>query len=274
MSDTASANHGSLFNLLDVYVKSPFSGLAPWIVMSLISGPGTFEIAVVAAFALSLATFLVSRRGGGTFKLMEIFDLLFFAGFAIYGLVASASSLAWLEMWAGELTNIALLAFVLITILIRHPFTLQYAKEQTDPQYWDQPAFLRINYVITWVWALAFAVQAASGLFGDAVLEDNNNFWTGWVIQIGAIVFAVAFTEWYPDYAVAKVGGEKLPSKAALVKWIPGFILVVGIAGLLFDATTSLVGWALIVLGGVGIIIVKGVDGSANADRASAGSGS
>ncbi len=160
--------------------------------MSLFSGPGTFEVSVLAAFALSLITFILSRRGGGTFKLMEIFDLIFFGGFAIVGIVASATTVAWLETWAGEITNISLMAFVLITIVICQPFTLQYAKEEADPQYWDSPIFIRINYTISWVWAAVFAWQSLMGWFGDSVLDNSNNFWTGWVLQIAALVFAIA----------------------------------------------------------------------------------
>ncbi len=244
-------------NLVDAYLRSPFSGIAPWIIMSLFAGPGTFEISVLAAFALSLVTFILSRRGGGTFKLMEIFDLLFFAGFAIVGIVASAATVTWLETWAGEITNISLMAFVLITIVIRQPFTLQYAKEETDPQYWTSPTFLRINYTISWVWAAAFAWQSLMGGIGDAVLDNSNNFWTGWVLQIAALVFAIAFTAYWPEHASAKAQGEADVSPRVLVEWIPVYILVTGVAGLITDATTTLVGFVLIVVGVIGIAVLK-----------------
>lgn len=243
--------------LVDAYLRSPFSGIAPWIIMSLFTGPGTFEISVLIAFALSLATFILSRRSGGTFKLMEIFDLLFFAGFAVVGIVASAGTISWLETWAGEITNISLFAFVLITIVIRQPFTLQYAKEETDPQYWSSPTFLSINYTISWVWAAAFAWQSLMGFFGDYVLDNSNNFWTGWVLQIAALVFAIAFTEYWPDHASAKAQGEPDVSPLGLVAWIPVYVLITGVAGLITDSTSTVLGIALIVIGGLGITALK-----------------
>ncbi len=252
------APHGNAATKLgNAYLRSPFSGIAPWIIMSLFSGPGTFEVSVLAAFALSLITFILSRRGGATFKLMEIFDLLFFAGFAIVGIVASATMVAWLETWAGEITNISLMAFVLITIVIRQPFTLQYAKEEADPQYWDSPIFMRISYTISWVWAAAFAWQSLMGWFGDSVLDNSNNFWTGWILQIAALVFAIAFTEYWPDHASAKAQGETDVSPRGLVAWIPTYVLVTGIAGLITNATTTLVGIVLIVVGVIGIAVLK-----------------
>ncbi len=256
--------------LVDAYLNSPFAGIAPWILMSLIAGPGRFEVSVCAALFLSLMTFVLSRRKGGTVKLMEVFDLIFFIGFAIVGILASRNVIIWLELWAGELTNLALTAFVVITILMRQPFTLQYAKETTDPAFWDHPVFLRINYTISWVWGAAFAFQSVMGLYGDAVLKNNNNLWTGWLLQIAALVFAISFTEFWPDYASSKARGEPGPPKSDLLDWIPVFVLISGIAGLITDSLSTFVGVALIVVGAVGITALqrlkpKKTDASPNA---------
>ncbi len=43
--------------------------------------------------------------------------------------------------------------------------------------------FLRVNYLIAWVWVAAFAIEALSGFYGDAILDDSNNIWTGWIVQ-------------------------------------------------------------------------------------------
>lgn len=244
-------------NLIDAYVESPFAGIAPWVVMSLVTGPGRFELSVCLALLLSLLTFVISRRKGGSFKLMEIFDLLFFIGFAFVGLFANPAQINWLENWSGEITNVALTLFVVITILVRQPFTLQYARETTPREFWDSPAFLHINYTISWVWAAAFAFQSLSGGFGDLVLDNSNNYWTGWVLQIGALIFAFAFTEFYPDYAAAEVRNAQRPSLVTLFQWVPPFVLVVGIAGMLLDMTTNVIGVVLIVIGAIGMFWVS-----------------
>ena len=48
----------------------------------------------------------------------EVFDLIFFAGFAIVGAAATPAVITWLENWAGEITNIALVLFVVITLAL------------------------------------------------------------------------------------------------------------------------------------------------------------
>lgn len=84
------------------------------------------------------------------------------------------------------------------------PFTIQYAREQVAEEYWQTPLFVRVNYVITGAWALAFLVAAVAGFYGDTVLRESDNVWTGWVIQTAAMVGAIRFTGWYPDFARAK----------------------------------------------------------------------
>ena len=40
----------------------------------------------------------------------------------------------------------------LLSIALRLPFTLQYAREAVDAETAKLPGFLRANYIITWAW--------------------------------------------------------------------------------------------------------------------------
>ena len=120
-----------------------------------------------------------------------------------------------------------------------------------------------MNYVITSVWAGAFTFNALAGLYGDVVLHTSDNFWTGWILQLGATIFAISFTEWYPDYAPNKAlqaaGQETDPPQpvAKLFDWVPTFVTAIGVAGLVTDSTPVPVGTALIVVGVVGIAAMR-----------------
>ena len=133
---------------IDGYVRSPFAGIAPWVLMGVVSGPGRFEEAASAALGLALLTLWVGSRRGVPVHLLEVFTVVYFGVLAVFGLVASDSTIDWLALWAGELSNIALAAFAIVTLLIRKPFTLAYAKDTTPREHWDDPLFLRINYMI------------------------------------------------------------------------------------------------------------------------------
>ncbi|MCW2689965.1 MAG: hypothetical protein JWR37_4855 [Mycobacterium sp.] len=262
-SERGDRTGGRAAGFVDGFLRSPFSGIAPWVLMGVLSGPGRFEQAVSAALGLSLLVLWVGSRRGIPVHLLEVFGVAFFGVFAVIGLVAPEATIRWLELWAGELTNIALAIFAAVTLLIRRPFTLAYAKDSTPQEIWDSPVFLRVNYVITAVWAGAFFFSAAVGFYGDAVLHSSDNFWTGWILQLAGLFFAVSFTEFYPDYARAKAlqeAGEPTdppPSFARIFDWIPTFVLIAGIIGLVTDAVPDALGIALIVVGAVGAGVMR-----------------
>lgn len=241
--------------LIDGYVRSPLAGLAPWILMAVVAGPGRFEEAASAALGLTLLTLWVGRRRGVPVHALEAFGVAFFAVLAIVGLIAPPDTIRWLELWAGELSNVALAVFAVATLLIRRPFTLAYAKDTAPQEYWDSPVFLRINYVISAVWAGAFLASAAAGAYSDAVLGDNDNFWFSWIVPLGAIIFAGAFTDYYPDRAT----GESTASWARVFDWLPIFVVITGIVGWVSASTSDPVGIALIVIGSVGSAVMRKV---------------
>lgn len=258
--DGASAPISVTRHALSALLNSPLAGMAPWILMAVISGPGRFEAAAATAFVLSVFLIVATHRRGTSVKLLEVFDAVYFGVMAILALFAAPGLLRWLEYWGGEMANLALVLFALGSIIVRVPFTLQYAREQTEEQYWHVPLFIHINYVITWAWVLGFGISAAAGFYGDAVLHDPGNFWTGWIIQIGGTVFAAAFTEFYPDYATYRAA-EKAGTAAGmppkrffhLFDWIPVFVLAIGISGLVTDSLHTVTGVVLIVLGAIGM---------------------
>ncbi|WP_211270097.1 hypothetical protein [Rhodococcus phenolicus] len=206
--DTEHAPHRQhrLPAVVDGLLDSPLAGLAPWIVLAVFEGPGSIAWVAAVALALSVVFVVLDLVRGRSLKLLGVVDVVFFAALLITHFSLSVDNQLWLETWIGEIANITLVLIAAGSMLARMPFTIQYAREQVDPQYWDSPVFLRTNYVITGVWALAFLVAAVAGWIGDAVLHDDDNLWTGWLIQVAAMVAAIKFSAWYPDRVRARVG--------------------------------------------------------------------
>ncbi|UKY48806.1 hypothetical protein [Streptomyces inhibens] len=262
-----SATGGRLSQLLD----SPVFGMAPWIAMSVIVGPGRYEWAVGISLAIAVVIVIAGhlRHRGTSFKILEISDVVFFAVMVIIGIFASPGAHRWLETYAGEISNIALLVIALGSMAIRQPFTLQYAREQVPREIWNEPAFLRTNYRITGVWGAAFGVAAIAGAYGDLVLHNANNLWTGWIIQIAAIIVALEFTSWYPEVVRARVrrerdlSGPPEPPVSAMLIPLAGYLTPVGIAVLAFDAGPAWLGVGLIV---VGLLLVKSLSRATSAE--------
>lgn len=242
---------------LRAFLDNPLSGLAPWIVMAVMSGIVPFEAAVLLSFACAAAILAASILTGDSPKALEFSDTAYFLLLAIVGLVASEDVREWLGVWADELSNIALVVIAVSSLAVRRPFTLPYAREQVPREIWTTPRFIRTNYVVTTVWAAAFLVAAIAGFYGDAVLEDSDNLWTAWIIPTAAMLAAVQFTVWYPRVMRARAAreagrpSEPPPPALEMLTGMVAYLPLTGILVLSFDAAPWWVGVGLIVAGPV-----------------------
>ncbi len=255
MTQTQIPSHADTFGRLSARFKAlmanPLVGLSPWILYAIVEGKGRLELS--AGLALGLAVVIVSANWllGSSPKLLEFSDVTYFAGLAVLVAFASSGTRAWLELWSGEVANVALVVIALGSILVRSPFTLQYAREDTPKEYWQTPEFLRVNYLISWVWVAAFAIEAGSGFVGDGVLHNANNIWTGWIIQTFPMIVAAQFTIWYPNRleAIREGRSESAPTVRDFLATVAPWVTIVGVVVLSAGGSPEFVGIALIALG-------------------------
>jgi hypothetical protein len=240
--------HGA--RLWDRFLDSPFSGLAPWVWMAMLAGPGRYELAVSGALAISVLVLLMCARRGIPVHVIEFLGVGYFVLMAIIGFFASTATKAWLELWSGDITNALLAGYAMVTLVIRRPYTMVYARHRMAREHWGTSLFVRINMMVTAVWAAVFAFAAASGFIGDALWHDTDNFWTGWILQLAALSFGVAFNDVYPERALAVAHAHAhVPSWVRVVEWLPAFVAGTGVAGWLLGALAA-AGCAALVAGG------------------------
>ena len=153
---------------------------------------------LVAAAALA-GLFVLRDARGGEPKLLEVGTLLLFAGLAA---LAAATGARWSVLRVRLYVDGGLLAIVLLSVLLRRPFTMPYARAQAPAEVWATPRFLRMNMVISGAWVLVFAVIVAA----DAVmlLLPAVPLWLGIVVTLGALVAGLRFSNWYPDHLQAQ----------------------------------------------------------------------
>lgn len=238
-------------------LSGPFFDFAPWIVMSVIVGPQRFELAAALAFACALGLAAAGALVGIRPMLLDLTGIAFFAALIFAGVIVDESGLRWLERYSGDASNTAIALIALGSIAIRRPFTVQYAHETVAREHWDTSLFMRINYRVTWVWVGAFALTAIVGYLGDGPLDQPDNLWTNWIVQIAALILALRFTEWYPQAAIAraeKARGERAtpaPTVRDLVLPLAGYIVPVGVLVLAVGGAPWWVGAGMVVLGAV-----------------------
>ena len=168
---------------------------APFVVFALVDrmvGPTEGLVAGALVSAALLLRDVLSRERRP--KILEIGTVILFGGLALYAVFGGPS---WSIVGVRLRVDLGLLVIVVISLAVRRPFTLQYAREQVAPELWGSAAFVRTNYVITGVWALAFAVMVGADLLLLYVPGIHPR--VGIILTIVAIVGAVKFTGWYPE---------------------------------------------------------------------------
>jgi uncharacterized membrane protein (UPF0136 family) len=168
---------------------------APFIAFALLdrlvgATPGLIAATLVSAGLLVRDAISPNRSA----KVLEIGTFVVFGVLTAYTLIASA---AWSVFGVRLYVDAGLLLVVLISMAIRRPFTLQYARETSPAEIWTTPEFIRVNYIITAVWALAFVVMVAADVIEVTMpnLPQRIGIWA----TILALVGAIRFTSWYPE---------------------------------------------------------------------------
>ena len=163
---------------------------APWIAFLIIARDTLLrvEIGLVVALALGVLIWLLRLDRG---SIMWV-GLLFFTAATVA--VLGFHNL-WTVMHLGVLANGALAVGAWATLLIGKPFTLDYARQNTDPVLWNNPVFIRTNVRITVAWAAVFTLNTAlAWIRMEQVLLPQ---WACRTLSYAALVGAAAFTSWY-----------------------------------------------------------------------------
>ncbi len=129
-------------------------------------------------------------------KILDLGSALLFSGLVLYSFFEKR---IWSVIGVRFCVDIGLLVIVLASMAVGRPFTMQYAREQVNPELWNTSEFRRINYMISGVWALAFAVMVITEL--ALLYSPNLPPRVGIIVIILALVGAVKFTGWYPNRA-------------------------------------------------------------------------
>jgi len=188
----------------------------PWIAFALVAGAplGNPLTSLILAFVVAIVlTVVTSYRQLLKGYILSVVSLVFFVVFLI--LIVGLQQY-YIANYLAALSMIILAIVCWATILFRFPFTLQYSREGVEPERVKSPSFLRVNYIITAVWAVAFTL----GFGVDAFLMTHPSpslvFWDNlkWVFM----VIAVIFTIWYPAYV------HKERALQALLKYHPNIM--------------------------------------------------
>ncbi len=167
---------------------------APWLSFLIIARDSLFRLKLGLIVALVVSIVMgVARLHRG---IILWAGLIFFTGATVAVVLLNDM---WSSKYMGILANATLAVSSWMTIALKKPFSLDYAREHTDPSLWDNPLFIRTNVIITSAWAMVFTVNTvlAWGKTKHFVLPE----WGYEIVTYTFLVGAAAFTTWYPNYA-------------------------------------------------------------------------
>jgi len=182
-------------------------GFAPFILFALLTSLSVslaLWVAFAAAFAITIRDFAHSKM----LRALDMGSTILFGLLALYaGFIHPGFSVQSVRL----VVDSGLFTIAVASIAMRNPFTLQYAREQVAREFWSNPGFLRTNYIVTGVWAAAFAVMTAAD--SAATFAQQIPLTLDVAAGLAALGAAIVFTVRYPAYArlhspQAMVAGE------------------------------------------------------------------
>jgi hypothetical protein len=182
---------------------------APWLLFLFIARESLFRLKLGLVVALVASVVMgITRLHRG---IILWIGLIFFA--CSTAAVAVFHNL-WTAQHMGVIANGTLAASTWLTVLLKQPFTLDYAREHTNPSHWNDPSFIRTNVVITSAWGVAFTLNTALawGKMHHLVLTELAYE----IVSYSLLIGAVGFSTWYPKHIallVALAGSGKGPGR-------------------------------------------------------------
>jgi hypothetical protein len=168
--------------------------LAPYAVSTLLLLVTSSVVSMFAAAAACLATIALDVARGRSVKLLAAGSALVFALIGLIALAYPDLSTLGVKLFV----DVGIFVISLGSLLLRRPFTLQYAVESVPAEIAAMPGFLRANYMITAAWTAAALLMMVSNIV--LLYVPGLPIWSSLAVAFAARNSAIYFTKWYPAY--------------------------------------------------------------------------
>jgi len=173
--------------------------LAPYAVCTFLMLVTSATVSVFAAAAACLLTIAIDVAHGRSVKILAAGSAIVFATIGLT-LVFFHPELGLLGVKLS--IDVGIFLITLGSLLLRRPFTLQYAVESVPAEIAAMPGFLRANYMITAAWTAAALLMMASNIV--LLYMPGLPIWSSLAVAFAARNSAIYFTKWYPEYRKLK----------------------------------------------------------------------
>ena len=182
----------------------------PLVLYGFASGANHWRVATGGGLILCLVFLAVRLHRGISIKLMDWTTLIVFVigsvlmiglhstVFPAYSVVVIWSCFA-VAAWSS--------------VVIGHPFTVAYARENEPPEFWDNPVFIRLNLVMTLFWCGLMTVNVGFAVIGVIIGGNFGKLVPGFVLPTALLIFGFVFNSRFPARYMARAGYQGEASK-------------------------------------------------------------
>lgn len=176
--------------------KNLILGFLPWFIYFAGAGYGNegLEIGIIGAI---ISIFIFNFKAIKRKDILDLCTVVFFIFLLIVGVFLKHP---WFVKNAYWFSTLMLTLIIFLTIIIKKPFTMTYAKESVPQEFWDGELFIKSNYYISTAWLICMAVMTiVSYAFTGAM---------SYISQAVAMTLTVLFSIYFPDWYTKRVLGK------------------------------------------------------------------
>jgi hypothetical protein len=176
-------------------------GFAPFILFTLLSRLSA-DLALWVAFA---AAFVVTIRDFVESPSLRLLDAGSFVLFAILALGRGFLDPNLSLAAARFIAEIALALLLGLSLAMKRPFSIDYARLDPREAGWPPHLFLKVNYLVSGAWTAAFLAMAAAD--GAVAFDPRLPLYASIAVSVLALGLAITFTLRYPALAAKRLNG-------------------------------------------------------------------
>jgi hypothetical protein len=173
-------------------------GFLPLIVYGLLAGSSVASVIV----ALGAAVIITVIIGFSDFRKGMILTWATLVLFCSLLIAVGILGMTGLLPVMGMLIYAALATVTFGSILVKIPFTLQYARDMVDRTIQEKPAFIRVNVLMTGVWGGIFVINFILDYLAFAYPHSAGGITPPLTYLV--LIAGIIFTIWYPGHLQKK----------------------------------------------------------------------
>lgn len=169
-------------------------GFLPWIVFGFLPKTNLqqFDFAIIAMILLNT---VCNFRSIVKWYILPVSTTIFFL---LILLVLQFTNFSFMKQYIWIFSSSMLMIIAFGSLLFGKPFTLQYAREKSPPERWDDPRFIFINQVLTCTWGMIFMFTVIIHLLHMYYLPAFTIYISVAITLL--YVFGFWFNVWFPKY--------------------------------------------------------------------------